>query len=75
MYCDQRSQYIAKFKKGYVVSAGTIRGNTVFQGTHLYFRIKNTKTHKNLIIEAKPLNKVTNKRESTTRGRTNPKDQ
>ena len=44
----------------------------VFQGTHLYFTIRNTKTHRNLIIEAKPPNKAANKSESTTRGQHKP---
>ena len=44
----------------------------VFQGTHLYFTIRNTKTHKILLIKAKPPNKVANKSESTTRGQHKP---
>jgi hypothetical protein len=44
----------------------------VFQGTHLYFTIRKTKTHKNLLIKAKPPNKVANKSESITRGQHKP---
>ena len=44
----------------------------VFQGTHLYFTIRNTKTCKNLLVNAKPPNKVVNTSESTTRGQDKP---